>query len=76
MNVRGNGATVDCVTTDMPTVGLKTLQTMHEAGGRVLAIESEMTILLDQQEVIELANKLGIAIVSVKADEMTLRMAG
>ena len=61
---------------DMPTVGLKTLQTMHEAGGRVLALESEMTILLDQQEVVDLANKLGIAIVSVKADEMMLRMAG
>lgn len=61
---------------DVPTVGLKTIQTMHEAGGRVLAIESGMTILLDQQEVIDLADKLGIAIVSVKAEEMALRMAG
>lgn len=61
---------------DVPTIGLKTIQTMHEAGGRVLAIESGMTIFLDQQEVIDLANKLGIAIVSVKAEEMALRMAG
>ncbi|MFM9960037.1 MAG: LpxI family protein [Planctomycetaceae bacterium] len=61
---------------DVPTVGLGTLQTMHEAGGRVLAIESGMTIFLDQQEVIDLADKLGIAIVSVKAEEMALRMVG
>ena len=61
---------------DMPTIGLRTLQTMHEAGGRVLAIEAGMTIMLDQQEVIELAEKLGISIVSVKAEEMALRMAG
>lgn len=61
---------------DVPTIGLKTIQTMHEAGGRVLAIESGMTIFLDQQEVIDLADKLGIAIVSVKAEEMALRMAG
>lgn len=61
---------------DVPTIGLKTIQTMHEAGGRVLAIEAGMTIFLDQQEVIDLADKLGIAIVSVKAEEMALRMAG
>ena len=61
---------------DVPTIGLKTIQTMHEAGGRVLAIEAGMTILLDQQEVFELADKLGIAIISVKADEMALRIAG
>lgn len=61
---------------DVPTVGLKTIQTMHEAGGRVLAIEADMTIFLDQQEVIDLADKLGIAVVSVKAEEMALRIAG
>ena len=61
---------------DVPTIGLKTIQTMHEAGGRVLAIESGLTIFLDQQEVIDLADNLGIAIVSVKAEEMALRMAG
>ncbi len=61
---------------DVPTIGLKTIQTMHEAGGRVLAIEAGMTIFLDQQEVIDLADKLGIAVVSVKAEEMALRIAG
>jgi UDP-2,3-diacylglucosamine hydrolase len=60
---------------DVPTIGVETLQTMREAGGRVLAVESEMTIMLDQPEVIELANRLGIAIVSLNADEIKLQLA-
>jgi UDP-2,3-diacylglucosamine hydrolase len=60
---------------DVPTIGVETLQTMREAGGRVLAIESEMTIMLDQHEVIELADRLGITIVALKADEIKLQMA-
>ena len=32
---------------DVPTVGLKTLETMAAAGGRVLAIEAGRTILLE-----------------------------
>lgn len=58
---------------DVPTVGVQTLQTMRESGARVLAIETGMTILLDEDEVLRLADKLGIAIVSVKADELQMR---
>ena len=61
---------------DVPTVGMQTIQTMREAGARVLAIESGMTILLDEEEVIELADKLGICIVSLKSEEVRLRVAG
>jgi DUF1009 family protein len=60
---------------DVPTIGVETMQTMRESGARVLAVESEMTIMLDQPEVIELADRLGIAIVSLKADEIKLQMA-
>jgi DUF1009 family protein len=60
---------------DVPTIGVETIQTMREAGARVLAVESEMTIMLDQPEVIELADRLGIAIVSLNADEVKLQMA-
>jgi UDP-2,3-diacylglucosamine hydrolase len=60
---------------DVPTIGVDTIQTMREAGGRVLAIESEMTIFLDQQEVIELADRLGIAIVALKSEEVKLQLA-
>ena len=58
---------------DVPTVGLQTIQTMREAGVRVLAIEAGMTILLDEAEVIKLADKLGICIVSIKAEEVGLK---
>jgi len=60
---------------DVPTIGVGTLQTMHQAGGRVLAIEAGKTILLHDDEVVQLADKLGIAIVAVKAEEMNRRAA-
>ncbi len=60
---------------DVPTIGVQTLRSMHEAGGRVLAIEAGQTIILDEAEVIELADKLGIAIVSLHAEEAQLRIA-
>lgn len=58
---------------DVPAVGVQTIQTMREAGARVLALEAGMTILLDEAEVCRLADKAGIAIVSVKAEELHLR---
>lgn len=60
---------------DVPTIGVQTLQTMHESGGRVLAVESDMTILLEEDEVARLADKLGIAIVALNSDELKLRVA-
>lgn len=58
---------------DVPTIGLQTIQAMHEAGARVLAVECGQTILLDEPEVIELANRLGITIVSLTSEELHLR---
>ncbi len=60
---------------DVPTVGVQTLQTMQEAGARVLAIECGMTILLDEPAVLAMAERLGIAIVSLKSEEIQLRVA-
>ena len=60
---------------DVPTVGVETIKTMHESGGRVLAIEAGMTIILNPQEVAELADRFGIAVVSVNAEELALRTA-
>ncbi|MCA8988072.1 MAG: UDP-2,3-diacylglucosamine diphosphatase LpxI [Planctomycetaceae bacterium] len=60
---------------DVPTIGVQTLRSMHEAGGRVLAIEAGQTIIIDEEEVIGLADKLGIAIVSLNAEEAQLRVA-
>ena len=41
----------------------------------MLAIESQQTILLDADDAIALANRLGIAIVALNADELQLQMA-
>jgi DUF1009 family protein len=60
---------------DVPTVGTQTIQTIREAGGRVLAIESAKTILLDEEAVIQMADKFGIAIVALNAEELALRLA-
>ncbi len=61
---------------DVPTIGAQTIKTLQEAGGRVLAIESNKTIMLDQKDVIDLADRLGIAVVAINAEELELRLAG
>lgn len=50
---------------DVPTVGLKTLESIAAAGGRVLAIEADRTILLDAQPFQEAARRLGISVVAL-----------
>ena len=60
---------------DVPTVGMDTIQSIHQAGGRVLAIEAGMTIIIQPDEVAELADKFGIAIVAVNAEELEMRVA-
>ena len=50
---------------DVPTVGVGTIQSIHAAGGSVLAIEADKTILLDEQATIEAADRLGVVLVAV-----------
>lgn len=50
---------------DVPTIGLGTLRTMWEAGGRVLAVEAGRTILLDEGEVIAFADQNRMVIVAM-----------
>lgn len=59
---------------DVPTIGTQTIRSMHDSGAKVLAIESAKTIVLDQDDVIGLAEKLGISIVALDAQEMQLRL--
>lgn len=47
---------------DVPTVGPQTVESMRQAGGKVLAIEAGRTILLDEAETVALADRYGIAI--------------
>ena len=50
---------------DVPTVGQMTIETMHRSRGRVLAIETGKTIILDQADTVSLADRYGISIVAV-----------
>jgi DUF1009 family protein len=54
---------------DVPTVGISTVEALRKAGGRVLAIEAGKTIVIDQDEVITLANRLGLTVVAVAPDQ-------
>lgn len=49
---------------DMPTVGLNTLQSMLKGNCSVLAIEAEKTFLLQKEELLQMANQAGLAVVA------------
>jgi UDP-2,3-diacylglucosamine hydrolase len=51
---------------DVPTIGVTTIENLHRARARVLAIEAGKTILLDQEEVIALAERYGLSIVAMR----------
>lgn len=50
---------------DVPTIGLGTVQSLVEAGGRVLAIEAGKTIVVNPQELIAFADRHKLVIVSI-----------
>src|SRR5204863_4382577 len=41
---------------DVPTVGCSTVESLHRAGGRVLAIEAGKTIVIDAEDTVALAD--------------------
>ena len=47
---------------DVPTIGVGTIETIAREGGRVLAIEADRTIVLEQSKTIQMAEKLGVAV--------------
>jgi len=47
---------------DVPCVGPDTITSLAENGGKCLVVEADKTIIIDKPETIELANKLGIAV--------------
>jgi DUF1009 family protein len=51
---------------DVPTVGCSTIETMHRAGGRVLAIEADRTIVLDREQTVALAERYGIVMIALQ----------
>lgn len=53
---------------DVPTIGMGTLERMCASGGKVLAVEAEKTIFVDEAEVCAAATRKGISIVAVCGD--------
>ena len=50
---------------DVPLVGLETLNALIKSGAKVLALESDKTLLMDKEEVARLADEKGISIVII-----------
>jgi hypothetical protein len=50
---------------DAQSSGVSTIENLHKAGAKLLAIEAGMTILLDQPEVVKLADRHGLCIVAL-----------
>jgi DUF1009 family protein len=49
---------------DVPVIGLKTIETMRQAGATCLAVDAGKCLFLDGEKIIEAAGQAGIAIVS------------
>jgi DUF1009 family protein len=56
---------------DVPTIGLRTLQTLVAAGGRLLAVEAGKTILVDESEVLSYARRHRVIVVAIDAADVT-----
>ncbi|MFQ5849143.1 MAG: LpxI family protein [Candidatus Binatia bacterium] len=50
---------------DVPAVGVDTIRVLNEVGGVVLAIEAGKTILLEQDELLKEADRVGIAVAAI-----------
>jgi DUF1009 family protein len=51
---------------DVPTIGITTIENLHRSGGRVLAIEADRTIVIDQPDVVALADRYGMSIIALE----------
>lgn len=55
---------------DIPTIGPDTIQSIQEAGGKVLVVDAGRTLIIDPEETLAAANRHGIAIVGIDAAEV------
>lgn len=55
---------------DVPTIGLGTLETLVAAGGQVLAVEADKTIIIDQPQVIEYADRHRLTVIAVNEQSL------
>ena len=50
---------------DIPAIGLRTLKTMRRYKGALIAVEANETIIVNQEKVVEYADKHNIVIMAV-----------
>jgi hypothetical protein len=55
---------------DLPTIGTKTIENLHQAGMRGLAVHAGNALIVDEENVIKLADKYGIFIIGVTPEEI------
>lgn len=61
---------------DVPTVGVRTIEHMHRHGGRCLAIAAGDVIMLDRIEMVRRADELGVAVIGVPMAHATGAVRG
>jgi len=61
---------------DVPTIGRATLETMLQSGGRVLAVEAQRTVILDQAELIDFANQNKLILVTLETTKVAAGWLG
>lgn len=55
---------------DLPTIGLKTVENAHQAGFKGIAVHAGNALIVDEKEVVELANKYKMFIVGLNPGEV------
>ena len=58
---------------DVPTVGPLTVEQMAKAGGKLIAIEAEKTIVVDREQTLQAASKFGVSIVALNEHSVKLK---
>ncbi len=74
---QGNGAVVVKLSKpsqdlrfDLPSSGCGTIETMHQCGATVLALEAGKSLAFDREEMIDLANQHKISIIALSDDDI------
>jgi len=50
---------------DLPSIGISTIENLHQAGFAGVAVEAEASIIINQKEVIGLSDKYGIFVIGI-----------
>jgi len=55
---------------DLPTIGLKTIQAIHEAGFGGIAVHAQKSLMSDQEELVSFANAHNLYIIGIDPDDL------